>query len=1059
MADDKSTVTDGMMSDEEMRRIEASKKVEEEALDNNYWRGFKELYNDPEFHEAKKHEFTEEEEKAPDLSKMSIVTRRRFLALMGASAALAAAGCADYRDKGEIVPYNKKPEEVVLGIPDYYASTCTGCAQACGLLVKTREGRPIKVDGNPDHPVNKGKICTKGQASILNLYDPGRLREPLFSASRKDHAPVQWKDVDTKISAELKAAGSKEIAIVTHTIVSPTAKKLFDDFKTAYPTTRVYSYEVFNDSARRSAWAKSYGKKTLPVVKWEKANVILALESDFLGNEGNQMEQMRQFTNRRDVMSKEEFNRLYVVEGGATLTGLNADYRMALRTDAIEEFVMCLLNEVVVKKKVSAFAADSKVSTALAAYDLDAFVKKNKLNEKAVKNLVNDFAKNQGASYVSAGDKLPESTHIAVNLLNEALGASKLYEADVEKVEMMPLSTPAEMDNLVQDMKSGKIGVIIHYDTNPVFHLSPDHQYADALTKVPMVVTFAENINETADSSNYILAINDQLESWGDAKTRTGIYSTQQPVIAPLYNTRQKEAILLTWLTGKEFNDKVYQEYLISNWEKDMYPRIGSKVDFKQSWFSILHDGVVLISEKPETNTTPASLSDAFVSGTGKLKASNDFVLLLQNNNNLGDGRFAHNGWLQELPNPVSKVVWDNYAAVSVQTASELGVNNNDLIDVVNGNKKVTLPVYIQPGVADKVIEVNLGYGRTVAGPVGTGVGVDVNKMISKSPALTERFYNDSKVYKASGKYELISTAEYHAIDDNPLLKDIAQRRHIIQEGTYEEYKKNPKFLTEMREELNLAPINKVHEYNSYKWGMSIDLNKCTGCGACITACNSENNIPTVGKESVSKGRAMMWIRLDRYYAGSPDAPKASFQPMLCQHCDFAPCENVCPVAATTHTPDGLNAMAYNRCVGTRYCSNNCPFKVRRFNYFNWRNRFVDGYYEGDSVALLHNPEVTVRSRGVMEKCTFCLQRIMTERQNAIEQNRNVKGENVKTACQDACPAFAIQFGDINDKESTVYKYRTHELGYHVLEEIKVAPNVTYIAKLRNILEENISEK
>lgn len=1044
------------MNEEELKRndserAEASKKIEEGALESSYWRSFKELHNDPDFIKARTEEFGDEEEVTPDLSKLSAVSRRRFLALMSASAALAAAGCANYRDKGEVIPYNKKPEEVVLGIPDFYASTCTGCNNACGLLIKTREGRPIKVDGNDLHPINKGKICTKGQAGIMNLYDPGRLREPMFSAARKDHAPVSWKDADSKITNELKLAGSGEIAIVTHTILSPALKKLFDEFKTTYPSAKVYSYEVFDDMPRRNAWMKSYGKKNLPVVQWNKAKVILALESDFLGNEGNQMEQMRLYAKSRDVVNKQEPNRIYAVEGAVTLTGLNADYRMRLRTDAIEDFVMSLLNEFVVKKKVSGYANDSKVSQALAPYQLDDFAKKNNLNEKTIKSLVEDLSKNQGASYISAGDKLPDSTHIAVNLLNEVIGGAKLYAQDSENLEMAPLSRQADIDNLLSDMQSGKIGLLIHFDTNPVFHFSPDYKYSEALGKVPTVVTLTENINETAAASNYILPINDQLESWGDFKTRTGIYSTQQPVIAPLYNTRQKEAILLTWLTGKEFNDDVYHQYLMSAWEKNIYPALGTKVDFNQTWLSVLHDGIALADEKPEPAATSASLPDAFVTSASKLKASNDFVLLLQNNNSVGDGRFAHNGWLQELPNPVSKVVWDNYAAISVQTAADLGVNESDLIEVSVPGSKQTLPVFIQPGVADKVIEVSLGYGRTTAGPVGSGVGVNVNILTAKNPALSARFYNNAKAVRVTGKYELISTSEQHTIDDKPLIKDIQYKRHIIQEGTYEEYKKNPNFLNELREEMNLAPINKPHEYNGYKWGMAIDLNKCTGCGACITACNAENNIPIVGKDMVKRGRHMMWMRLDRYYTASPDAPKASFQPMLCQHCDFAPCENVCPVAATTHTTDGLNAMTYNRCVGTRYCSNNCPYKVRRFNYFNWRDHFDDGYYLQESITLMHNPEVTVRSRGVMEKCTFCLQRIMDERQHAIEHNRNVKGDNVKTACQDACPAYAIEFGDVNDKDSEVYKRRYHELGYHVLEEIKVAPNVTYIAKLRNI--------
>ncbi len=1043
-----------VLTEEESIKYEASKKIEADALDNNYWRSFKELYNDPEFIRAKKHEFGKEESSALDLNKLSSLSRRKFLALLSASAALAAAGCANYNDKGEVIPYNKKPEEVVPGIPNYYASTCTGCSSVCGILIKTREGRPIKVDGNPDHPVNKGKICTKGQASILNLYDPGRLYFPSFSSERKDHKEIQWNELNTKLISELKKAVSsgKEIAILSHSVLSPSQKKLFDDFKAAYPSAKFYSYEVFNDTPRGNAWFKTYGKKNLPVVQLDKAKIIVALESDFLNTEGNMPEQARMFTQNRDVMTKNEFSRLYAVEGAVSLTGMNADYRLRLRTDAIEEFVLCLLNEFVTKRKISAFASDSKVTSVLGKYNLDEFVKKYKLQDAAVKQLVDDLAKNQGETFVFAGDKMPESTHIAVNLLNDALGNSKIYSPESEKIEILPLSTPAELENLASDMQSGKIGVLIHFDTNPVFHFSPDYNYAEAMKKVPVVVTMAENINESADASNYILPVNDQLESWGDYKTRTGFYSLQQPVISPLYNTRQKEAILLDWIENKGYNENIYHDYIMNNWEKNIYPGLNSALAFKQFWLSILHDGVAFVNEKPETGGTPLA-SDVFVNSAGKLSAGNDFVLLLQNNNNLGDGRYANNGWLQELPNPVTKMVWDNYAAISVQSAADLGVNSNDMIEITAGNKKQTLPVFIQPGLADKVIEVSLGYGRKIAGVVGSDVGVNVNLLISKNPALSERFYNNVSVSKASGTYELISTQEHHPINEEPLLKDIQFRRGVIREASYDEYKKKPGLFKEEKEP-NLQPINKSHSYKGYKWGMAIDLNKCTGCGACITACNVENNIPVVGKDQVKARREMMWIRLDRYYSGTPDSPKASFQPMLCQHCDFAPCENVCPVAATTHSPDGLNGMAYNRCVGTRYCSNNCPYKVRRFNYYNFRDHFRDQYYEGESVSLMANPEVTVRSRGVMEKCTFCLQRIMQERQDAIAENRDVNGANVKTACQEACPSYAIKFGNVNDPDSEVSKYREHQLGYLVLEEIKVAPNVTYIAKLRNTLEE-----
>ncbi|MCI0450302.1 MAG: TAT-variant-translocated molybdopterin oxidoreductase [Chlorobi bacterium] len=1034
---------------------EDSEDLVEQALNKTYWRSFKELYNDPDFKDAVKYEFTKESEEKPDLSKLSGISRRRFLALMSASAALAAAGCSNYKDKGLVIAYNQKPEEVVLGLPNYYASACTGCGSACGILVKTREGRPIKIDGNPDHPVSKGKICTKGQASIMNLYNPERLREPMFNKLQ-----TSWDEANKNIVNELKSASSsgKEIAIITHSVLSPSLKKLLDEFKVTYPTAKIYSYEVFNDTPKQNAWFKSYGKRTIPALQLDKAKVILALESDFLGNELNQIENTRLYSQTRDVMSKNEFSRLYAVEGAVTLTGTNADYRIRLRTDAIEEFVICILNELVNRKKVSAFAADSRVTSVLASYNLNDFAAKYYLDLKSLNQLIEDLTKHQGEGIILAGDKLPESTHIAANLLNEVLGNTKLYSSESENVELMPLSTNDELSALDDNMQKGGVGVVIHFDTNPVFHFSPDYNYAEALKKVHTVVTLTEEISESAELSGYVLPINDPLESWGDFKTRTGFYSLQQPIIAPLYNTRQKEAILLNWKDlEKPYNEKIYNDYIRENWEKNLYPVFGSLAPFNKFWLTILHDGVALVNEKSESAGT---FSTGAFAESSRMKAGSDFIVLLQNNNSVGDGRFASNGWLQELPNPITKTVWDNYAALSPQAASEIGVNSNDLVEITLGSKKQTLPVFVQPGLADKVIEISLGYGRTAAGAVGTGVGVNANVLISKAPAITERFYNNAQITKVSGTYEIASTQEHYPIDSDPLLKDIQYKRGIIREGTYEEYKTNPKFLKEKEGRLNLQPINKppVYEskdYTGYKWGMAIDLNKCTGCGACITACNVENNIPIVGKDQVIVNREMMWIRLDRYYSGTPDAPKTSYQPMLCQHCDYAPCENVCPVVATTHSNDGLNAMAYNRCVGTRYCSNNCPYKVRRFNYFDFRDHFRDSIQYAEPLDLLANPEVTVRSRGIMEKCTFCIQRIMKERQDAIQENRKVIGSNVKTACQEACPAYAIVFGDVNDKESEIAKYREHELAYSVLEEIKVLPNVTYIAKLRNVLEES----
>ena len=1054
--------------------IPATPEIKTEEKDHNYWRSFRELYNDPDFLKEKKLEFQPGVMDKPDENSFSKFSRRKFLALLSASAAVAASGCSNYRDKGEFIPYNKKPEEVTIGNPTYYASTCSGCPIACGLIIKTIEGRPIKVDGNPDHPVSKGKICSIAQASVMSLYDPERSKNPLERPNKASDVEIKWADADDKIIAQLKniSGSGKEIAIITHAINSPSQKKLLtEDFKTAYPTAKVYSYELFSESAKNSAYEKCYGAKLFPIVQIDKANVILALESDFLGNDGNKVENSRMYAERRDAFNGKEFNRLYAVEGSASVTGMNADYRMILRTDAIEEFVLCLLNEFVTKEKISNFGSDAGVSSKLQSYRLSEFAAKNNLSKEVVEHLITDLKKNQGSSFVTAGSMLPESTHIAVNMLNEVLGNSKLYVKDVSNVEQIPLSTKADLENLISDLKSGKVGAVIHFDSNPVYHLPSDYGYADAIKNIPLVISLSESVNESSAVSNFMLPVNSMFESWGDFQTRNNYYSLQQPVIAPLYNTRQKEEILLTWAKGNksEFNTDMYHKYVMENWKTSALPGTTSDAQFMKEWYAALNDGVV--SSKPNTTAsagtadTTAFKPEAITNTNFKLKPSSDNVVILSKSSSIGDGRFANNGWLQELPKSLSRIVWDNFAAISAQTAKALSLNSNDIVSISTSAGKLEIPVFIQPGTAEGVIAIELGYGRNVCGIVGKDVGVNANKLISKNAAVSEWMYNDAKIEKTGGTYELVSTQEHYAFDE-PLMKDIQFRREIIQEGTYLEYLKSPKFLEERHtkyseeetDKLKVGSINKQYEHTGTKWGMVIDLNKCTGCNECAIACNVENNIPIVGKDQVKANREMHWIRIDRYYSGTPEVPKTSFQPMLCQHCDFAPCENVCPVAATTHSADGINGMAYNRCVGTRYCSNNCPYKVRRFNYFNFRDRFRDSVQQEESFSLMANPEVTVRSRGVMEKCTFCIQRIMDERQMAIQENRNVIGSNVKTACQEACNTNAISFGDQNDKESDFYKLNNADMGYVVLEEIKVKPNVKYLAKLRNVLETEKTE-
>jgi molybdopterin-containing oxidoreductase family iron-sulfur binding subunit len=996
------------------------------SQDVNYWRSFKELHNDPSLIEESHNEFKEGVTGEFNAGKLSGLSRRKFLALIGASAALAGAGC-NYRDKGEIIPYNTKPEEIIPGRANYYASTINGQ----GVLVKTREGRPIKIDGNPDHPVSMGKVDSKTLAGILNLYDPERLQHPKKGYRKGNAYKYSWKNADAEIINQLNNAAGKEIAVISHRISSPLTKKVLDDFTARYPAVKIYSYELHNDNIRNAAWSRT-NSGLFPLIKWNEARIIVTLESDFLGTGDDRVENARLFAEGRDIKNTGRFNRLYAIEGNMSVTGMNADYRMRLRPDAQYEFVLALLNE---------------VAPGSGSGNIHAVADKYKLPKGKLEQLLRDLKANRGAAIVHAGNELPEGVHITVNKINSALGNNTLYRTDTAQVALLPLTGREDWGRLTGQMNAGNVAAVIHVDTNPVYHMPQDSGYKEALKKVPLVITMCELENETSLVSDYVLPINHELESWGDAKTRTGFISIKQPVIYPILDSRQKEAALLTWINGKpeSYNNNMVQDYMMKFYQSDIYTASGTLLPFKEFWFGALHDGVIIINETIGTGGNQPGGAEL---NNNVRTDVNGYALILKESPSIGDGRYSNNGWLQELPHPVTKVTWDNYAAISPATAKELGVEYNDIVKIKAGGRSLEIPVFIQPGSADKTITIELGYGRSKTGIVGTGVGFNANVLMSKNEGLSPWLYTGVSVSKTGDTYEIVSSQE-HQMFDKELTKDLAVKRGIIREGTIAEYLENPGFLHESKghEQSTFYPDWK---YTGLKWGMAVDMNKCLGCGECVIGCISENNIPVVGKDQVKEGREMHWLRVDRYYSGDENDPKVHNQIMLCQHCDHAPCENVCPVVATTHSPDGLNQMVYNRCVGTRYCSNNCPYKVRRFNYFNFRDHFRKGYQESALLSLIYNPEVTVRSRGVMEKCTFCVQRIMEEKQSAARENRTAKGSNVTTACQDACITNAITFGDTNEKDSEIARLKNHELSYYVLEEINTRPNVTYLARLRN---------
>ncbi len=992
-----------------------------------------------------KSEFSRKSKAAPKFEKMSAESRRRFLALMGATTAITATACKDYRDKGEIISYNKKPQDVTYGKANYYASTYR---DGSPILIKTREGRPIGIAGNDIHPISKGKVSIQAEASVLELYDPQRLKYPLKNSNK-----TEWKTVNKDIIQRFQDISSKgkEIAIITGKINSPTYAKLLEDFASNYPNIKIYPIELFSDRNRRLAWATCYESNEYPAIDWSQANIVVSLEADLYATDGVPYEQINELTKRRSGEKAENFNRIYAIEASMSLLGANADYHLRLHPTVYYPLLLAIYNDLV--EKLAPFG-----HTTIGDFSLEKVIREHNLNQKHINLLVNDLLNNQGKSIIYVGDNLPVQLHIIANFINDILSAYELYDYNSSYVEFYKILEPAEIEELIIKMKQGKIGAAIFADINPAYLLPPDFDLQGALKNVDFKISLTEKANETSKLCDYVLPINHPFECWGDYQARKNIINLQQPVIEPIFDTRQKEAILLSWINGKneEYSFDLYHKYL-----KNRYIEISKQfntLDFESFWYSALHDGFIQLKSN-EKSTKKLNL--IILRQTKKPIEDSGISIVLKKSPLIGDGRYASNGWLQEIPHPVSKIVWDNYAAISPITAKRYGLDYKDfkssMIKISIGSKQITMPILLQPGVAEDTLVIEVGYGRKDAGTIGTGIGFDAIPLMDKTLSV---ILSGARIEKTGKKYKLFATQEFHKLEDK-YLKDLHRKRQLIQDGTVAMYLSNPDFIQEQRimseEEIEKHSVNPPHEYPEAKWAMAVDLSRCVGCSNCVAACNVENNIPIVGKEECGNGREMHWIRIDRYYSGTSEEPIVSYLPVMCQHCDMAPCENVCPVVATTHSTDGLNQMTYNRCVGTRYCANNCPYKVRRFNFYDFRHRFADGYYEQDSLELLHNPEVTVRSRGVMEKCTFCVQRIAEARQDAKSKGKNFTGAEVRTACQEACPASAIVFGNINDPNSEISQLMKSKLGYKLIEILGIKPNVTYLAKLRNTNSEDLT--
>lgn len=1000
-----------------------------ENTNKRYWKGIEELKNDIEFVKNSENEFNMD-----GVDGFEPTHRRDFLKVLGfGMAAVSLAACdAPVR---KAIPYLNKPEGVEPGIPNWYASTYSENGDYCSVLVKTREGRPVKIEGNKLSSVTKGGVSARVHASVLSLYDNEKLKGP-----KKGSADIKWEDLDKEVVAGLAKAGN--IRIVSSTILSPSTKGVIADFAAKYPTAKHVVYDANSASGIIQANAQSFGQAIIPSYDFSKAKVIVGVNCDFLGTWLSPVEFAAQWAETRRLSSakggKREMSRHFQFETGMTVTGASSDYRAMIKPSQEGAVVAALYNKV-----AAALGASTISAGAVDVQNLD----------KCAKELV--AAK--GSALVVSGSN-DASVQTIVNALNSLLGS---YGSTISL--NVPLNnrqgSDAAMNDFINEAKAGQVGAVIFLASNPVYDHPRGAELAEALKKVGLSISFADRADETASLCKFIAPAPHYLESWGDAEPKQGFFSLTQPTISLIFNTRQAQSSLLTW-AGLSAD---YQAYLKNYWSRNILK--GGK-----SWVQALHDGVY----EPGAGVAPAGASfkgdlAAAAAGIGKMKGAG-IELSIFESVAMGNGSQANNPWLQEVPDPISKVTWENTLALSAKTAKELGLEQGDWAKLTVAGKSIELPVLVQPGQAHGTVSVAIGYGRTAAGKAGN-VGQNVFQFISVAGGSLAYCANDVKFEKTKSGYTLAQTQTHNTV---------MGRQAVIQESVLGEYVENVKAgrfepmigTSEGPKKPYQITLWNGHEKQNHSWGMVIDLNTCTGCASCLVSCQAENNVSVVGKAEVARAREMHWLRLDRYYSSdatheegysiggfkameeASENPDVVIQPMMCQHCSNAPCETVCPVLATTHSSEGLNQMTYNRCVGTRYCANNCPYKVRRFNWFKYfENDNFDYHMNNELGRMVINPDVTVRSRGVIEKCSMCVQRIQAGKLDAKKAKRRPVDGEIETACSQSCPTGAITFGDMLDPNSRISKMLEVEKegrAFQVLEEINVQPQINYLTKIRN---------
>ncbi|MBX3022427.1 MAG: TAT-variant-translocated molybdopterin oxidoreductase [Bdellovibrionales bacterium] len=987
-----------------------------------YWMSLEQWRQDPEFQKLAEKEFQSSPLQSDDGK--DGWARREFLKLMGASLALTSFGCVR-RTAQKIIPYVNKPADVIHGLSNYYASSFADGFEGLGLLVTTRDGRPIKIEGNPDHPANRGGMSTRGHAMILKLYDPDRYTGPKRNLqndtrSNREIVGVKWEDLDKAVIEQLKKGS---IAILGNSCLSPSTQALTDDFSAAYGA-KSYRYDDVSYEPLQEATQKSYGQAGLPRYDFEKAKYVVAINNDFMGTWLNPTLYSRQFALRRRKTA--DMNKLVVFESLMSLTGSNADERYRIRPSQTLDLVMAILNELLINKKVSRFAGDAAVLRAVSAF-AKADVGVN------VADVAAELWKNRGQSLVVAGGvhsgiENAAHIHVAVNLLNAVLENDGKTVEPVGAAVVKPAS--ANISDLIASMNKKEVKTLIIHGCNPMYSLPAAAKFREAFNNVEMIIYTGDRNDETARYADYVASDHHSLENWGDMLSLDGTYSIQQPTIQPLYNTRAMQDSLLVWAkasskaSARVKGAEDWYAYLRNNW-KDLG---RGKASTDDGWTELLRSGVL-------SGVTAGGGSRTFLTAAlNEIKPASrksGFELAMYETVALGGGDLANVPWLQELPDPITKITWDNYATISPKDAASLKLKEGYHVTLTVGDQKITIPAHIQPGQADGVVGLAVGYGRVGAGKVADGVGQNAFALAQWSNGSRVTSGIETAVAVSGGRTELACTQGHHSMEG----------RQIVVEETLKDFIKNPGGTVHRHKMFSMWS---GHKYKGNKWGMVIDLNTCNGCSACVIACQSENNIPTVGKKYVIEGREMQWLRIDRYYVGDPENPDVVHQPLPCMHCDNAPCETVCPVIATSHSDEGTNDMTYNRCVGTRYCSNNCPYKVRRFNWF----QYSEGIPTPHKMAM--NPDVTVRFRGVMEKCTFCIHRIRNSKSEAKVQNRTLRPNEVQTACQQSCVTGAITFGDLNNTEWAVTKEFTSPSSYALLEELNTQPAVRYQVKVRN---------